>query len=99
MLSASLNKTFPSFLPSFLLNKMTMTLCDSEGEITLNEVLSAIKSFANDKLPGCDGLTAEFYQSFSGLINSDLVDVINYTFENEKLTMRHSIIIFFNFER
>ena len=80
---------------------MTMTLSDSEGDITLNEVLSAIKSFANDKLPGCDGLTAEFYQSFSGLINSDLVDVINYTFENEKLTMtmRHSIIYFFNFER
>ena len=42
---------------------MTRTLSDSdrdecEGEITLDEVQSAIKSFTNDKSPGCDGLTA-----------------------------------------
>ena len=48
---------------------MTMTLSDSdrdtyEGEITLIEVLSAIKSIANDKSPGCDGLTAEFYHYY-----------------------------------
>ena len=60
---------------------MTMTLSDSdrdacEGEITLSEILSAIKSFANDKSPGCDGLTTEVYQTFFGLIGSDLVDVI-----------------------
>ena len=51
---------------NFLLNKMTRSLSDSDrdacdGEVTLSEVLSAIKSFANDKSPGCDGLTAEFY--------------------------------------
>ena len=83
-----------------LLNKMTRTLSDSdrdecEGEITLDEVRSAIKSFAKDKSPGCDGLTAEFYQRFFGLIGSDLVDVINYAFESEKLTltMRRDIIV------
>ena len=76
---------------------MTRTLSDSvhdarEGEITLDEVLLAIKSFAIDKSPGCDGLTAEFYQTFFGLIGSDLV---NYAFENEKLTltMRRGIIV------
>ena len=71
---------------------MTRTLSDSdrdecEGEITLDEVRSAIKYFTNDKSPGCDGLTAEFYQTFFGVIGSDLVDVINYAFENEKLTL------------
>ena len=83
-----------------LLNKMTRTLSDSDrdecdGEITLDEVRSAIKSFANDKSPGCDGLTAEFYQTFFGVIGSDLVDVINYAFKNEKLTltMRRGIIV------
>ena len=35
-----------------------------DRDITLDEVLSAIKSFANDKSPGCDGSTAEFYQTF-----------------------------------
>ena len=39
------------------------------------DVRSAIKFFANDKSPGCDGLTAEFYQKCFGLIGSDLVDV------------------------
>ena len=85
---------------NFLLNKMTRTLSDSdrdacEGEVTLDEVLSAIKSFANDKSPGCDGLTAEFYQTFFGLIGSDLVEVINYAFENKKLTltMRRGVIV------
>ena len=85
---------------NFLLNKMSMTLSYSErdeceGEITLDEVRSAIKYFANDKSPGCDGLTAEFFQTFFGVIGSDLVDVINYTFENEKLTltMRRGIIV------
>ena len=40
-----------------------------------------------------NGLTAEFYQTFFDLIGSDLVDVINYASENEKLTltMRRSI--------
>ena len=85
---------------NFSLNKITTTLSDSErheceGEITLDEVRSAIKYFANDKSPGCDGLTAEFYQRFFGVIGKDLVDVMNYAFENEKLTltMRRGIIV------
>ena len=64
-----------------------------DRDITLDEVLSAIKSFANDKSPSCDGSTAEFYQTFfsflleeGGVIGNDLVDVINYVFLNEKVT-------------
>ena len=85
----------------FLLNKMTITLSDSdreacEGEITHDEVRSALKSFTNNKSPGCDGLTAEFYKKNFGLIGSDLIEVINYAFENEKitLTMRRGVIVF-----
>ena len=79
---------------------MTRTLSDSdrdacEGEVILDEVLSASRSFANDKSPGCDGLSAEFYQTFFGLIGSDLVEVINYAFENKNftLTMRRGVIV------
>ena len=35
-----------------------------EGEITLQECELSLKSFKNNKTPGCDGLSSEFYQTF-----------------------------------
>ena len=70
----------------YLLNKLKQNLTDEdkdsiEGEITLTEILIAIKALANEKSPGCDGLTAEFYKTFSSVIGNDLVDVINNGFQ------------------
>ena len=71
----------------YLLNNLKQTLTDEykdsiEGEITFNEILIAIKSLANEKKsPGCDGLTAEFYKTFSNVIGNDLVEVINNGFQ------------------
>ena len=70
----------------YLLNNLKQTLTDEdkdsiEGEITLNEILIAIKSLANEKSPGCDGLTAEFYKTFSNVIGNNLVEVINNGFQ------------------
>ena len=44
----------------YLLNKLKQNLTDEdkdsiEGEITLTEILIAIKALANEKSPGCDG--------------------------------------------
>ena len=79
----------------YLLNKLKQNLTDEdkdsiEGEITLTEILIAIKSLANEKSPGCDGLIAEFYKTFSSVIGNDLVDVINNGFQKGELsnTMR-----------
>ena len=50
--------------------------------------MSAIRSFANDNSAGCDGWTAEFYQTiFFGLIGREFVKVINHSIVNEKLTL------------
>ena len=83
-----------------LLNNIKKTLTDDdrdsiEGEITLDEIFNAIKSFANEKSPGCDGLTAEFYQTFISVIGNDLVDVINDGFYRGELsiTMRRGVIV------
>ena len=70
----------------YLLNNLKQTLTDEdkdsiEGEITLNDILIAIKSFANEKSPECDGLTAKFYKTFSNVIDNDLVEVINNGFQ------------------
>ena len=35
-----------------------------EEDLTLDELNNAISKFDNDKAPGCDGLTAEFYKAF-----------------------------------
>ena len=48
-----------------------------EGEIILKELSIDVKTFSNDKSPGSDGLTAEFYQTFFSVIGKDLVEVIN----------------------
>ena len=47
------------------------------------------------KSPGCDGLTAEFYETFCNVIGNDLVEVINYGFQKGELniTMRRGVIV------
>ena len=57
--------------------------------------LIAIKSLANEKSPGCDGLTAEFYKMFSNVIGNDLVEVINNGFQKWELsiTMPRGVIV------
>ena len=37
---------------------------DCEKEISKKEVIDALKSFSNNKSPGKDGLTKEFYEAF-----------------------------------
>ena len=76
----------------YLLNKLKQNLTDEdkdsiEGEITLTEILIAIKALANEKSPGYDGLTAEFYKTFSSVIGNDLVDVINNGFQKGELSI------------
>jgi hypothetical protein len=57
------------------LNEEDSKKCD--GELTAEELLKSIKSFKSGKSPGIDGLTAEFYQKFSGLIIRPLLDALN----------------------
>ena len=84
----------------YLLNNLKQTLTDEdkdsiEGKITLDEILIAIKSLANEKSPGCDGLTAEFYKTFCNVNGNDLVEVINNGFQKGELsiTMRRAVIV------
>ena len=46
-------------------------------EVSLGEVEEAISDSKNDKSPGFDGLTPEFYKAVSDLLGDDLVEVIN----------------------
>ncbi len=57
-----------------------------EGEITLGECATAVKSMANNKSPGSDGYPIEFYKMFWSQIGSILVKSINYSFRNGMLS-------------
>ena len=46
-----------------------------EAEISLDEIIKSINSETNNKSPGNDGLTAEFYKHFSNELTPVLLDV------------------------
>lgn len=58
-----------------------------EGEITLQEIQQALINMNNDKSPGPDGFTAEFYKSFFPEIGVFLVRSLNEAFVRGELSV------------
>ena len=67
------------------LNEDQKKLC--EGDVTLDECYEALKNFKDNKSPGCDGLTGEFYKKYWEYIGPKLVDTLNYCRTQGKLTV------------
>ncbi|WP_419612126.1 RNA-directed DNA polymerase, partial [Thiolapillus sp.] len=65
-----------------------------EGNITAVEALAALRTMKNDKSPGSDGFTAEFYKVFWNDIGTFLVRSINNGFTKEEMsvTQRRGVI-------
>ena len=53
-----------------------------EGPLTYEECKKTLETFQNDKAPGEDGFTVEFYSSFIELLGNDLIASLNEA--NEK---------------
>ena len=51
-----------------------------EGLLTLAECTNSLKQFKNNKTPGSDGFTIEFYRYFWNAIGQIMVDSFNYAF-------------------
>ena len=58
-----------------------------EGEITEAECTKALSTMQNNKSPGSDGLTTEFYRSFWDIISTYVVNSFNYAFKNGNLSI------------
>ena len=58
-----------------------------EGDLTEEECLRALKQMASSKAPGVDGLPAEFYVRFWGLLGPDLVRVLNSCYHCGRLSL------------
>ena len=70
---------------SMSLNEQELTSC--EGLLTVEECREALNGMNAGKSPGTDGLTAEFYLAFWANIGEDLVEVLNYGFQNGQLSV------------
>ena len=58
-----------------------------EGLITEEELCEAVKAMENNKSPGCDGLTSNFYKHFWPILGEKRTRVYNYAYENGLLTV------------
>ena len=58
-----------------------------EGEITLAECTKALSMMQNNKSPGSDALTTEFYRTFWDIISTYVVNSFNYAFNTENLSI------------
>jgi len=51
-----------------------------ESDLTLDEIKNVLKSFQNNKSPGEDGFSKEFYETFFDLIGTHLLNSYNEAF-------------------
>ena len=58
-----------------------------EGEITLAECTKALSMMQNNKSPGSDGLTTEFYRAFWDIISTYVVNSFNYALNTGNLSI------------
>ena len=58
-----------------------------EKDLTLEELKDALASFADNKSPGEDGFTKEFYQTFFDLIGKDLLNSYNDSLHKGSLSI------------
>ena len=70
------------------LSEMEKEIC--EKEITIEEVGQGLKDLANNKTPGTDGLTSEFYKFFWPKIKTLVFDSISYAFHSNSLSIEHT---------
>ena len=67
------------------LNEIEQNSC--EGLVTSMECLKALKTMENNKSPGTDGFTCEFYKFFWKDIEKDVVNSFNYAYENGEMSV------------
>ena len=95
-----LNENYQTNLEQFVDNTPTLPslteeeqlLC--EGNITLEEFKECLQLFKNNKSPGCDGLSIEFFKTFWKELGPKLVSTFNYSkqFGKMSLSQRRAVI-------
>ena len=58
-----------------------------EGYVTEHELLLALQTMENNKSPGLDGLSTNFYKHFWHLLGPELTNIYNYAYDHEHLSL------------
>ncbi|KAL9983067.1 hypothetical protein ACROYT_G005195 [Oculina patagonica] len=83
------------FLNSAYIPKLSPEMRDTcEGELTYAKCFNVLSSFKNNKTPGNDGLSVEFYKVFWPEIGRNLVDSLNFSYRHGELstTQKEAVI-------
>lgn len=88
-IEASIKFTEQDNIPK--LDEESKSLCESE--ITMEECALALKNLANNKSPGSDGFTTNFYKFFWSDIKSLLFDSFKYSYNNMCLSQNQKLSI------
>jgi exonuclease III len=67
-----------------VLSKEDSQSCD--GSLTLAECKNVVHSMKNNKSPGIDGLSVEFYQTFWNIVGTHVVNSLNESYDNGSLS-------------
>ena len=75
------------------LNDLDRNICESK--ITIDECKESLMKLTNNRSPGSDGISVEFYKFFWDKLKKFLIDSYNYAFENDILSIeqRRAILI------
>ena len=84
-------KPSENLLNSFLANPEIPRLTEEnahacEEKLTVAECLKSLQLFENNKSPGDDGLTAEFYKAFWNIVGKLMVESLNYSYDYGELS-------------
>ena len=76
------------------INSQSTRLKRVKGKLTIDECFKSLNSFENNKSPGNDGLTAEFYKAFWNIVGDLMVSSLNYAYDHGELsnTQKQAII-------
>ena len=82
------NESFNSFVEDLENPKLTEDeQQELENDLSKEELLNALKGFKENKTPGEDGFTKEFYETFFDLVADHLLDSYNEAFEGGKMSI------------
>ena len=74
------------------LNEQEKLKC--EGYVTIKECFESLNKMGNNKTPGNDGLSKEFYLVFWQELGQMMIESFNYSFETGTLSTSQNQVIF-----